>query len=409
MSVKTWWLVLLCGFGLAWPALAQEEEAPKEPPAAEEKTTIAEPAPPKSGLEDPALHKWGGWTLSLAGWSPTLVGAEEEVATFESVGVNQPLYQESDASIKETVRILYHIPHDAGTIVLHYDAMDHEDELQNLLPGQFVFSETRGFPVLLGAFDDGLADGVVSTATRRTREFRLEYQKKAFDSRWAKGTWSAGYRQLSHSRLLGITYYAIVPNLPPIIPPVDLPPGFDPDSLIPVPDGVSQTSNFSGHGLGASLDVEFPVHPRVSIVSGLSIGLIRGTSESKFSATSSFYSLIPTPDVPLTKDELFELLSNPQPPAGDGEPYVPQIGDLLQTTLQANLNSTTASQMAQSYDAYIGVQVIAYKGLRVFATIRDVSYINVGEYIVPKPGPTNEKTALNAGYEGYTVGISYRF
>jgi hypothetical protein len=65
--------------------------------------------------------------------------------------------------------------------------------------------------------------------------------------------------------------------------------------------------------------------------------------------------------------------------------------------------------LAQSYDVYFGVQVIAYKGLRVFATLRDVSYLNVGEYVVPKPDHSVERTNLNASYEAYSVGLSYRF
>jgi len=38
-----------------------------------------------------------------------------------------------------------------------------------------------------------------------------------------------------------------------------------------------------------------------------------------------------------------------------------------------------------------------------------VSYTNVGEYVVPKPGPSTVATSLNAGYEGYSVGLSWRF
>jgi hypothetical protein len=53
--------------------------------------------------------------------------------------------------------------------------------------------------------------------------------------------------------------------------------------------------------------------------------------------------------------------------------------------------------------------VTAYRGLKIFGTLRDVSYINVGEYVVPTTGFSNTRTSLNAGYEGYTIGLSWRF
>jgi hypothetical protein len=412
MRVKTLWVALVCGTALVMPVAAQDEPAPKEPAPAETKPATSDAKPAKSGIEDPPLHRWGGWTISLAGWQPSLVGANEDIATYDVGGIATPVVQGSEARTKETVRVSYHLPKDRGSIVGQYDAMNVDDKLQNFVPGQFIFREVRGYPGALGVFDDGLADGVSSEAQRRTREFRLEYQRSAFTSRWANGTWGVGYRELSHGRGLGITSYAIVPNLPPVIPPV-LPDNFDPNSLTPLPDTVSQASDFTGHGLGVSLDVEFPLHPRVSIVSGISLGFIRGKAEGTYTSTSSYYNLTkgPTAGVPLTKAELFDILANPQPPADPTDPnavYVPQIADIIQTSSTVS-QRTSHSLLAQSYDVYLGVQVICYKGLRAFATLRDVSYTNIGEYVVPKPGPSTETTALNAGYEGYTVGLSYRF
>ena len=86
-------------------------------------------------------------------------------------------------------------------------------------------------------------------------------------------------------------------------------PDTDPFRLQPIPDFVSQRSSFFGHGIGAAFDVEFPLHPRFAITSGLSIGLIRGATESSYSSQSSYYFLAPNVDVPLTKEELFAILS----------------------------------------------------------------------------------------------------
>ena len=71
--------------------------------------------------------------------------------------------------------------------------------------------------------------------------------------------------------------------------------------------------------------------------------------------------------------------------------------------------ATRTSSFAQSYDLYLGVQVVAAKGLKVFTTLRDVSYVNVGEYIALDANLGIQTTSLNANYEGYTVGLSWRF
>lgn len=398
MSFKTSWLALLCGIALALPVSAQDEPAPQAPPP-EEKPAPSEPVTAKPQASDPELHRWGGWTISVAGWNPTLVGAKEEVALTYTDGIAQPLFQDSDARIRETLRILYHLPKDQGSILAQYDGMYNDDSVQHFTPGQFQIAESRAYPQYLGVFEDGTADGVQSQAVRKTREFRLEYQRKAFDTKWARGTWSAGYRQLTHIRALGITYYAIVPNLPPTIPPA-VGSNFDPLALAPLPDGVTQDATFTGHGLGASFDVEFPVHRIVSIVSGISVGLVRGETKSNFASTSYFYSQSTAPDTPLSFAELSAILSSGTQA---------QIEGIQQRAVVAPLSAKADDQFAQSYDIYVGVQVLCYKGLRVFATVRDISYANVGEYVVPRPGPSTETTSLHAGYEGYSLGVSWRF
>jgi hypothetical protein len=409
MSVKRKWFVLLCGIVLAVPAIAQEEPAPPPPsPPAEEKPAAAEPAPAKkSSVEDPPLKSWGGMTVSIAAWNPTLVGADEEVTIFNSPSGPQPLYQTSDERIRETIRVSYHMPKDWGSIVIGFDSMKHDDTMEVATPGQFLFAETLPYPQVLGVFDDGLADGVASRGVRKTSEFRLEYQRKAFDTKWVRGWWSAGYRELSHERVLDASYFAIVPNLPPVIPPL-IEPGFDPESLVPQPDMVNQLSQFTGHGLGAALDVEFPVHKRVAIISGLSIGVVRGDIRSTFESTSSAYFLGAS-TVPLTRDELFAIMDSIPPPPADGEPAPPLVTDINQRAFSQSLSTTSDSQTTATYDIYLGVNVICYPGLRVFLTVRDVSYGDVGRYIIPSPGPTMQTKTLSAGYEGYNVGISWRF
>lgn len=399
MKMTTWTVALLCGMALALPLAAQEEPVPNEPPPpTETKPAPTEAAPPAKPAE-PALHRWGGWTVSAATGEPSLLGADEEIAVTSQGGVAVPVMAGSSSSLRETVEITYHLPKGAGSIVGHYHSINNDDFLEDFTPGQFNFLESRGFPFALGAFDDGLADGVRSHAVRKTREFRLEFEKAAFESKWARGTFKAGYRQVNHDRNIEIASFAIVPNLPPVIPPA-VPDTDDPLRLAPLPDLVSQTSHFFGHGVGAALDVEFPLHPRFSIVSGISIGLIRGTPHSQYSSVSSYYFKNGAEDVPLTKDQLFAILST----GTEAE-----IENVNQAVVVVGLRQPSTSELAISYDVYVGVEGTVYRGLKLFAKLRDVYYSNVGAYVVPTSGVSTEKTALNAGYEGYSVGLSWRF
>ena len=394
MRVTTWAAALLCGMALAVPVVAQEDAIPNDSPRA---TT----APEKKKMEfgDPPLHRWGGMTIVLAAWEPQLIGADEELATTYPNGVANPLMEGSTPHIRETVGAIYHLPSDAGSIGMTYDSMDQNDTVDYLSPGQFIFGETRAYPYAAGAFDDGFADGVTATLSRKTREFRFFYSQTAFENKIAKGTWSAGYRQVGHSRNIAISYLAIVPNLPPLIPP-SLPDNTDPNRLNPLPDQVLQTANFAGHGLGASFDFEFSVHPRVAIITGLSVGLIRGSGSSAYSSQTSFYFQEPLSDVPLTPDQLFTILST-----GTRD----DIALVGQRLVFAGLNQPSTSQTAETFDIYLGVEVKVYRGLKLFATLRDVYYANVGEYVVPRPGLTNVRTPLTAGYEGYVFGLAWRF
>jgi len=406
MRVTKWSVALLCGMALALSVRAQEDAIPKEPPPppSEPKEEAAQPttpppAPKKVNYGDPPLHRWGGWTISVAAWEPSLVGANEEIATTYTAGIGYPIVEGSTPRIREAVALIYHLPKDLGSIGGSYESMYQEDSVSDLSPGNFIYGETRAYPLVTGAFDDGFADGVTADLLRKTRDFRLWYSQTAFESARAKGTWAVGYRQLSHSRDIAISYLAIVPNLPPLIPPA-VPINFDPSLLQPKTDAMSQTSNFTGHGLGANLDFQFPVAPRVSIITGLSIGLIRGAANSAYVSRSSYYYDTANPGVPLTRDQLFTIL---------GSGTATEIGSVDQAIVFVGDVQNPISQFAESLDIYLGLEVYLYKGLKIFGTLRDVYYNNVGEYVVPTVGFTNTRTPLSAGYEGYVLGLSWRY
>jgi hypothetical protein len=411
MRLTTWAAALLCGLALTLPVAAQQDEIPKELPPAPDTPSAETPAPaeatpatppPKKKMDfgDPPLHRWGGMTVSLAAWEPDLIGADEEIATLYPNGNASPLMQGSSPHIRETAGAAYHLPGGIGSIWMTYDSMHMSDAVQYFSPGDFIYGETRAYPFATGVYDDGFADGVSTNLDRKTREFRLFYSQTAFENPRAKGTWSAGYREVTHSRNVDISYLAIVPNLPPLIPPI-VGSNVNPFRLQPIPDNVEQTSNFSGHGLGASLDLEFPVQERVSIITGLSIGLIRGSVSSAYTSQTSFYYQEPDRDTPLTYEQLFSILST------GSEAEILRVGQQL---VHAGLTQSPTSRFVETLDIYLGLEVKVYKGLKVFGTLRDVYYSNVGEYVTPAPGfVSNVRTELSAGYEGYVLGVSWRF
>ena len=406
MRLTKWMAAVLCGMALALPVVAQEDVIPKEtapapsetqPPAEEPAPT---PPPPKAdpyGI--PPLHRWGGWTIAIGAWNPSLVGADEELATTFQNGVGHPQMAGSSARIRENATVIYHLPKNVGSLGGSYDSMDQNDTFTYFTPAQFIWGETRAFPVVLGAFDDGFADGVSAAIIRKTRDFRLWYSQTAFETPRARGTWSVGYRQLSHSRSVDITYVALVPNLPPLIPSATQG-NDDQHRLDPLPDRVYQSSNFYGHGLGVSFDLQFPVAPRLCVVTGLSIGLIRGDASSAYSSRSSYYFLAPNVDVPLTKDELFAILE-----AGVHD----EIAKVDQAVVNVGTTQGATSQFAETFDIYLGLEVNVYKGFKIFGTLRDSVYQNVGEYVVPRAGYYNDRISLFAGYEGYVLGLAWRY
>jgi hypothetical protein len=410
MSGKTWWLALVFGALLAMPGAAQEgsgkDELPAQAPPESEKAEPKEapPAPEATrtskNAEDPPLHRWGGITIALAGWSPSPVGAEDQIALVAPAGATPyPLSLESDSKIRESWLVAYHLPKDLGSIVLHYDSMNFSTQGNFLSPGQFIYFESQAFPAFRGAFDDGYADGVSADSTLKTREFRLEFRNTAWDTKHTHATWGAGVHSVDNNELLNITYYAIVPNLPPVIPPI-VPSTPDPRIFLPHPDTVTDQSDFSGSGAGASLDVEFRLAPRLSIVSGLSIGLLRGRVSTYFkSQTWYYFTTLPEPHY-LSKDELFDIMNS-----GTEE----EIGAISQAAVTEGLAVQGASQAAQTYDIYVGLESRIWRGLKVFATFREMYFQNVGARSVLTADGAVETTPISFGYEGYLLGLSWRF
>jgi hypothetical protein len=146
MKVMQWSAALICGVALALPVAAQTEEVPKEPPPPQEVEAVPAEAEPEPAVEattkqasygDPPLHRWGGWTVSVAAWNPDLIGGDEEIAALNQGGFLNPLFLYADPRITETIGVSYHLPRDIGSITAHYDSMSQEDRVTYLSPGRF--------------------------------------------------------------------------------------------------------------------------------------------------------------------------------------------------------------------------------------------------------------------------------
>ena len=395
-------MALLCSAVLALPCAAQEggtkDEVPEQaPPETEAAQAPAEAPPPKkkSNLEEVPMHRWGAVTLSLGVWEPQQVGLNDEVAVVvPSNAAAYPLVLDPEASWRGSVGAAYHLPKGMGSVVVKYDSMNSENRDQFYTPGIFDFLESQGINAFSGVFDDGFADGVQAHALNKTREFRLDYQNVAWETPRTHATWGAGVRSIDHSELLEINYLALVPNFPPLIPPINV----DAELLAPRPDTYRAQSDFSATGVGVSLDVEFKFHPRFSIVSGLAVGLLTGKMSSKYETNTFFYVYNSTPPIILTQEELFFILESGSQA---------DIDLISQDGFNFAAYTQPTKQAAQTYEAYVGVQTTVWRGLKIYATFREMYYSNVGERL--SVDSTIESASRSVNYEGYLVGVSWRF
>ena len=415
MIAKTWWMAVLCGAALAFPAMAQQgggapDEIPQQaPPETETKEPAAATEPPpkkKSNLEDPPLHRWGGWTISVAAWSPTIIGGNPAIsATQTPSGYFTPVTISTDADLRESWLVAYHLPDDLGSIVGHYDSMNDQDSRFVSTPGDFRYLETLAFPAFRGGFDDGFADAVGAQNMNKTREVRLEYSNVAWSAKHSRATWGAGVRNVDHNEQMQVWYHGLVPNLPSTIPPI-IDPAIDPRQFNPRSDTVFIQSDYSGTGAGVSLDVEFTLHPRFSVISGLSLGLIRGKVSTTYKSINWFYQSAVDGHY-IGRQELIDTLQFGPVHCDDTHPLC--IDAITQEDVFNGYYAPDVSQASQTFDAYVGFQSMVWRGLRVFATFREMYYQNVGASAIPTTDFVISTETKSVGYEGYLLGVSWRF
>jgi hypothetical protein len=397
MSVNRWWAALLCCAALVRPSLA--EDAPDKPatPSGSEKSPTEKSEQANTSYAEPPLHRWGGFDVSVAAWNPSLYGANYGVAAQViggSTGTVQVLDVPHDSLIRNALAATWILPHAIGGVRFSYDSIHNRSDLERLTPGTFDFYETAVQSEFAGVGDDGLADGFRASTITKSRIFRLEYANTAFESSHAKGTWHAGLHFVDHSRSLDAEYFALAPNLPPLIPPLGNFTG-----LIPQSDVAKIRSNFSGQGVGAGMDLAFTVHPRISILAGLSVGVVVGTLRTEAASTTHFY-FNTGGDVlgvgVITLDQLRAALDDST-----------AAGFIVQVRAVADVRDDYGTQAAEDFDAYIGIEGKVLHQLRVYAQYRALGFLNAG--VDPRPYLSTSSTSQSAAYRGFVLGLTYRF
>ncbi|HUC43927.1 MAG TPA: hypothetical protein VMR65_07815 [Candidatus Sulfotelmatobacter sp.] len=402
---------------LALPLSAQDTPTTPAPTEPETVTTkpAAEKPKQKSALEEPPLHRWGAMDWTLGAWKADLRGSTYAVGTvFQGTAFsnNAVINAPADPVLRGMVKVVWYLPKSMGQLQFHYDAFRNTTRYSVLDPGNFIYGETQVLPEFAGVANDGRADGLAADALTKTRRFRVEYGHTAFETPRSRGTWHAGLRYIDHSESLDNFYYALVSGIPPLLPPLPSLTGIEPN-----PDYAHVGADYSGTGVGAGLDVEFAVHPRIKIVGGLSLGVSGGKSKSQYQSISYFYWSTggPLGEKILTYDELLYALNVNNP---DTAKFV------VQSTATATVVDTGSFQVVPDIDAYLSVEGRVWSSLRVWAGIRAMAYPGAGIRIRPTSyqlletvvgGPiqtavnTVEHTTYSVGYTGFMLGLAYRF
>jgi len=407
LSTRRQWAAAVCAAMIALSASAQEPAPAGEEPKPETPAPAAEapPAPPKpkTPLGDPPLHRWGGLTIAVDAWGPELANTNYDVAVINDGGTYpRVLSMPNDAPTRLHWRAWYHLPKDMGSIRFEYDSMRDEEDIEVFDTGNFAYFELLTVPGFGGLSDNGLVDGLAASSTTKTREVRVEYERVAFESPRTRGSFHVGYRTIDHSREFEATYYSLLPPFPPFLPP-NFPETYDPSPLFPVPDFARETSDFSGHGLGAGLDVEFKLHPRVSILAGLSLGAVRGSIDTRYQSLTNFYVLHVGDQIfYLDFQDVVDIINSD----GPNNSPTDQIGQLSDASAVAFRDR---SRMAYELDLSMGVQFKIWRSLAATVGLRELVYVDVASEA--RPGFHGELLEKNftAGYEGYFFGLSYRF
>lgn len=364
-------------------------------------STWAQDADSKDASENEKDVGLGTIVVQVEGWLSQPSGMQEDVATVANV--SDP-YETTVMQFRQgqesrfRYRVGYELRNDIGDVVLTYLSYRNEGAFRDLRAGSFVFGELLTAPFDQGAFGDGLADGVVTSGVVALRDLRLDFYRKAFENKKVSAKWFVGWRRVHHRRAVGASYYALAPNLDPLIPPVVEDPR---DDLNPRPDVASLGSNFGGRGPEAGFEVVLPLKGRrFRLDAGLAVAALRGEVDSDYRSETPFYAIVEN--------------------------------DVQQLAAQVGLKTRSIPQSGQVTEVHVGLGFKVWRTLEAGVGFRSIRYDSVGSDIRPTVvtpdlnAPIDsftpdglgivrlipsgiERTTRSVDYEGLYFGLTYRY
>jgi hypothetical protein len=325
---------------------------------------------------------------------------------------------EESTELEPYFRIGYELPGNGGEFILTYFSHEQDTALAQLTPGSFVYGAINTSGYLAGVFNNGLADGFRATTRTKLQDIRLDYYRRAFDTRRAKGKWFIGYRRVSHLRNVNTAYYALAPNLPPLIPPVSDPIA----SLVPRPDTSSLKSEWEGRGLQAGLDVKLPIKgDRFWFETGIAVAVLRGKITTRYGSTTNFYALT-------SGEQIDEILQPPYDEFNDPD----AIAATEQLAADVGIQNEGEGRNALALETWFDLRWRFWKFMQFVVGFRNIEYTDIGkdlrtERVIPNQEGTVDGTKADgtrfvrllpqtlqstdhsANYEGFYVGLAFRY
>jgi hypothetical protein len=406
------------------PAPQPEEQEPKEPDEAEQKKQRQEQkqkkrqekqrqrAERKAKREQAAAaeERLGTLYAEYGTWVAQPVGLEYTPATRinPSDPVDVKLLQIAHGTDRrERVRAGYEFHNRVGEFMLTYFSHEDEEALGDSTPGVFQFGELWVHPFSAGFAEDGRADAFRATAATKMRDLRLDYYRPAFSNDRVRAKWFVGFRRFFHRRDQAATYFAVLTDLPVLLPPIVPEPRPD---LEPLPDVAQLQSKYEGRGVEAGMEFIVPLwKDRLLFEAGFALGVLRGKFSTRYSSFTHLY---------LQLNENGEIVDTLAPPYS--ESFLASDVDLVQQfTFPAALNADGLSQSGQVLDASLGFRWKAWRGLDLLGGFRDTRYENVALELRPGAANLSASAVFNledasriersVAYEGFYLGVAYTY
>lgn len=315
----------------------------------------------------------------------------------------------------------------AGRIVGTWFGQSTEYEQFESTPGNFSFGETQASPIFAGYQNDGLADAFQAQSSASTRDLRLDYYRTFADTDRVHADWFVGLRRVQHNRNQLTSYAALVPDLPPLGPPLCDP---CPD-VEPVPDTVRNESKFTGRGVNAGVDVEFPFWGgNLILESGFSAAALLADVDTQYFSQTSYYNYVnPSGQLVILDPAGYaDAFGGTRPVPGGGTPNS-NVDFVTRASFATGISEINSSKGTFVLDGYIGLRSNVWRKMELFIGYRSAHYSDVGAEtrpvvftagsgltldqnsgaVIGLNGQTAESNSFSVTQEGTYMGMAYRF